>query len=261
MDVSGLSDVLPVARIGFGKAADAYARGRPDYPPELLGWLRETLGLHHGKTVVEVGAGTGKFTKRLVETGATVVAVEPVAAMRAELTATLPAVRTIDATADATSLDASSCDAVGCAQAFHWFATETAVTEFSRVLRPDGRLGLVWNVRDESVDWVAEITRILAPYEGDAPRYRTGAWRRVWAGGPFLAPVETVFAYEHVGAPQRVIVDRSLSVSFIAALPRSEQAKVASELGSLIARHPALSGRETVAFPYRTHAFAFSPRS
>jgi SAM-dependent methyltransferase len=254
-------DVPPVARIGFENAADAYVRGRPDYPAEILGWLRNTMGLDSSRKAVEIGAGTGKFTKLLVETGATVIAVEPVAAMRAELEAQLPGVRAIDATAQATTLEASSCDAVLCAQAFHWFASAASLAEFRRLLRPRGRLGLVWNVRDESVDWVAEITRILAPHEGNAPRYRTGAWRDVFADGPFLAPDEVVFAYQHVGTPSRVILDRSLSVSFVAALPRKERAKVAAELESLIATHPALKGRETVAFPYRMHAFSFRVRS
>jgi len=257
-DVGVATDVLPVARTGFGIAANAYTRGRPEYPGQILHWLTDTMGLRPGKTVVDVGAGTGKFTKFLLETGATVIAVEPVAAMRDELAAALPSVRVIDGTAQATTLDASSCDVIVCAQAFHWFATKATLAEFRRVLRANGKLGLVWNVRDESVDWVAAITRIQTPYEGNTPRYHSGAWRAVFTGGPFLPPQEEVFPYAHEGVPDRVIIDRSLSVSFIAALPESEQARVAAELRSLIASHPALQGRDTVQFPYQTHAFSFS---
>ena len=73
-----VSDVRPEARQGFGAAAQAYVRGRPDYPDAVLGWLRDTLGVGAGRTVIELGAGTGKFTRVLLRTGAGIIAVEPV---------------------------------------------------------------------------------------------------------------------------------------------------------------------------------------
>ena len=250
-----MSQVHPSAAQGFASAAEAYARGRPGYPAALSGWLAGALGLRAGATCVDLGAGTGKFTRMLLATGAEVLAVEPVAEMRGRLVADLPAVRALDGTAEALPLADRSADAVLCAQAFHWFANERALEEIHRVLKPGGRLGLVWNVRDESVDWVAGLTGLFTPYEGGSPRYRSGQWRLPFDGRLFSALEETVFPFEHVGSPEQVIVDRSLSVSFIAALPADERDRVEARLRALVDGHPDLRGRETVAFPYRTHAY------
>jgi trans-aconitate methyltransferase len=93
------ADVHRVALKGFGNAAQTYARGRPDYPQELLGWLRSDIGLGPKTTAIDLGAGTGKFTRMLAQTGAKVIAVEPVDAMRAELAAAMPDVQAIPGTA------------------------------------------------------------------------------------------------------------------------------------------------------------------
>jgi len=248
--------VHAAARQGFAKEAQAYARGRPEYPAALAGWLAGTLGLGPGRAAADVGAGTGKFTKLLAATGAGTVAVEPVDAMHAQIEAQrLPGVRAVAGTAQAIPLPDGALDAVVCAQAFHWFAGREALDEFHRVLRPGGRLGLVWNVRDESVDWVAALTAIITPFEGDAPRFHKGDWRRPFPHPGFGALVETRLPHEHVGPPQQVIVDRFLSVSFIAALPDAPRAQVRAQLEALVATHPALRGRETVRFPYTTLAF------
>lgn len=129
--------------------------------------------------MADVGAGTGKFM--LLATGASV-AVEPVDAMRARL-APHERLRVQAGTAEATGLG-GSLGAIVCAQASTGSAAAPALDEFARVLKPGGRLGLVWNVRDESVDWVAKLTRIVAPYEGDAPRLEAGLARGVCAPRP-----------------------------------------------------------------------------
>ena len=217
-------------------------------------WLRATLGLGPGRAVADVGAGTGKFTALLLDTGAQVIAVEPVDAMR-ERIAAHPHLRAQAGTAQATGLAAASLDALACAQAFHWFATRAALDEFARVLKPGARLALVWNERDESVDWIAALTRIFTPYEGDAPRFRKGDWRRAFPHPAFGPLAETVFTNDHIGPPEQVIIDRVLSTSFIAALPAGEQAKVRDQLDHLIATHPALRGQTEVRVPYITRAF------
>ena len=244
--------VHKAAQQGFEKEAQAYARGRPDYPAALSAWLAQALGLGPGREVADVGAGTGKFTALLATTGATVVGVEPVDAMRAKIEALqLPTVRAVAGTAQAIPLPSGKLDAVVCAQAFHWFATREALDEFHRVLRPGGKLGLVWNVRDESVDWVAELTTIITPYEGDAPRFYKGDWRKPFPHPGFSPLVETRLTHAHVGPPQQVILDRFMSISFIAALPDAERAKVRAQGYEIhhgqTAQHPAMAAKGDVA--------------
>jgi SAM-dependent methyltransferase len=247
--------IHPSAARGFAAAAHAYVRGRPGYPAELLPWLTGEMELQAGRTCVDLGAGTGKFTALLVQTGVEVIAVEPVAEMRRQLVADLPGVRALEGTAEAMPLADGSAHAVLCAQAFHWFANARTLEEIHRVLAPGGRLGLVWNVRDESVDWVAALTAIMEPYETGTPRYRSGLWRQAFTGQPFTALEETCFPFQHHGSPREVIIDRILSVSFIAALPATVRDGIAEQLRDLIDGHPDLRGRELVTFPYRTHAF------
>ncbi|MDB5819704.1 MAG: Methyltransferase [Rhizobacter sp.] len=250
-----MNTVHDAARRGFTSEARSYARGRPEYSDALVGWLAVDLQLAAGKTVVDLGAGTGKFTKLLVKTGAEVVAVEPVDAMRERLSSMLPGVRAIGGAAESMPLGDASAAAVVCAQAFHWFANEAALQEMHRVIEPGGWLGLVWNVRDDSVDWVNAITDITAPYEGDAPRFYKGDWRKPFDGRLFGELALTTFRHEHVGPAQEVIIDRSMSVSFIAALPADEKARVEARLRALVNTHPALAGQERIVFPYRCEAY------
>ncbi|KAF2407104.1 Methyltransferase domain-containing protein [Pseudomonas antarctica] len=250
-----MTGVHASAQQGFSTQAVTYAQGRPGYPRQLTGWLTDALHIDAQSTVIDLGAGTGKFTRLLSALAPTLVAVEPVEAMGAQLSKLLPDVHLVNGTAESIPLEAGVADAVVCAQAFHWFCTKAALAEIHRVLKPDGRLGLVWNVRDESVDWVAAITDIITPYEGDTPRFHTGQWREAFTGEYFSAPEMTCFAYQHVGSPQEVIMDRFLSVSFIAVLPAAAKAAVTAQLRALIDTHPALRGRDTVAFPYQTQAY------
>ena len=240
---------------GFDADADRYARGRPDYPAEVADWLRDSVELEPGKTVVDLGAGTGKFTRRLLATGARVIAVEPVAGMRARLSADLPEVEVLDGSATAIPLRDASVDAIVCAQAFHWFATSDALAEIRRVLAPGGILGLIWNTKDDSVPWVKAAFDVIEPYEGDVPRFHNGAWRSVFPADGFGPLHEERFRHEHVGSAETVIVDRLLSVSFISNLPATERETVATKLRSLIATDPALAGRGQVAVPYTTFAY------
>jgi len=249
------SNIHHAAADGYASGADTYVKGRPDYPPAVSAWLRDTLGLGPGKTVLDLGAGTGKFTPRLVDTGATVIAVEPVPAMLAKLSAALPQVRALAGTATAIPLPDASVDAVVCAQAFHWFATSEALDEILRVLKPGGKLGLVWNLRDASVPWVARLDAIVNEAEGDTPRYYTGAWRRVFPHAGLTPLQETQFSQEHTGTPEDVLFNRVRSTSFIAALPPQARQGIDDAIRALIASEPALRGRERIGVPYRTAAF------
>lgn len=242
---------------GFAAAADVYVQGRPDYPVETAAWLREDLGLGPEKTALEVGAGTGKFIPVLRQSGARLLALEPVEAMRQRLAAAHTDVEVLAGTAASIPLPDGSVDAVVCAQAFHWFATREALEEFRRVLVPGGTLGLIWNVRDETVPWVAALSDITNPLEGNTPRYRSGAWREVFPAEGFRFMGERCVAYVHRGRAEDVIINRTLSTSFVAAQPEVVRQEVTARVRTLINQTPDLAGPGDVVFPYQTRMFTY----
>lgn len=242
---------------GYHQGARDYAAGRPGYPPETIAWLREVVGVGPGRTVAEIGAGTGKFIPTLMACGGHIVAVEPIPEMRAQLAAEHPAVDTLAGEAEAIPLPDASVDAIVCAQSFHWFATPAALAEMRRVLIPGGTLALIWNGRDEDLPWVAALSAITNRYEGDTPRYRTGAWRRVFPAPGFDFIGESHVRNAHVGTAEEVVLKRTLSVSFIAALSPARRDAVAQEVCALIAQTPELAQGGTIAFPYETTMLAY----
>lgn len=240
---------------GYTRSADTYVHGRPDYPAAIVPWLTNTLGVDESASVVDLGAGTGKFTRYLLQTGARVIAVEPVASMRAELAAYAPGATLMEGTAVSLALEDESVDAVVCAQSFHWFSVPDALDEIHRVLRPGGRLGLVWNKRDTRHEWVRQLDDIVNVYEADTPRFHTGQWRKVFPHPGFGPLQETRFSHGHTGTIDDVIINRSLSTSFIAALPATQQAQVRARILALIDRTPTLKNHDQVTFPYETLAY------
>jgi SAM-dependent methyltransferase len=248
--------VHPAAAKGFDIAADAYERGRPSFPAAAVDLVASLCPA--GLPVVEVASGTGKLTRLLVDRGLAPVAVEPVAGMRQVLAATSPGVAQVAGVTEALPLRTAVAGAVVASQAFHWFANATAVGELHRVLAPGGKLVLVWNVRDDSVGWVAELWRIHEPHRGDTPSYQSSPWRAALEDGRFGPLHERHLAVVHRLTPDQV-VDRILSVSFIAALDDDVRAEVERELQSLLATHPDTRGREVLDLPYRTDVFWTTP--
>jgi ubiquinone/menaquinone biosynthesis C-methylase UbiE len=145
----------------FGGVAEAYERGRPTYPPDAVRWL---LG-EQPQIVLELGAGTGKLTRVIASLGHDVHATDPDAAMLQILEREVPAVRTARASAEDIPLADASVDAVIAGQAFHWFDLETALPEIARVLRPGGRICLLWNYRNEKIPWVRRLGTLIGTQE------------------------------------------------------------------------------------------------
>jgi SAM-dependent methyltransferase len=249
------STIHAAASSGFQAGAAAYERGRPGYPPEAVEILVRELGLGPGRTVVDLAAGTGKLTRMLTPTGALLVAVEPVDAMRRTFADLLPGVPIVAAAAEAMPFAMGSVEAVTVGQAFHWFDARAAARDIGRILKADGRLGMVWNVRDETVDWVAGLTELIDPYQGDAPRFRTGAWRAAFEpGSPFRPLHEAHVRYEQSTTPEE-IVERFASISFIAALPEDAHREVRARVRDLLATHPDTRERDTLSMPHRTDVY------
>jgi SAM-dependent methyltransferase len=241
------------AERGFQQGAAAYERGRPGYPREAVQWLWTELGLEPGRTVLDVGAGTGKLTRELVPSGATVVAVEPVAGMRAELERAVPGVRALEGTAEALPLGDASADAVVVAQAFHWFDGPAAVAEFHRVLRPDGRFGLIWNRRLVDEPLHRAVRDIIELYHRDSPSHYQGEWRRPLADGRlFVAAGEIEVPSEQV-LDADAFVDRFSSISYIAALPDAERAAVTRRLRAVASE----AGGQPLRLGYTTEAYLY----
>jgi ubiquinone/menaquinone biosynthesis C-methylase UbiE len=216
----------------------------------------ENLRLTPGRRVADVAAGTGKLTRLLVPTGADLLAVEPVPGMRATFRRLLPEVPLVAATAEAMPFTAAALDAITVAQAWHWFDHDRATAEAARVLRPGGRLGLVWNARDRTEAWVDEVWSIMDRVEKHAPWRDHENWRDSAMGvmPGFGALHDAQFRHVQRITPEGV-VQRVASVSHVAVLPETEQAKVLAEVREVLTTHPTVRGRETLEIPYRVDCF------
>ena len=226
--------------------ADRYARARPGYPREAVEWVLEDA---HGRQVVDLAAGTGKLTAALVDVGAAVVAVEPLDEMRAALRASVPGVEALAGTAERIPLPDGSADAIVVGQAFHWFDPAVALAEIARVLRPGGRLGLLWTLRDGTVPWITELDRIL-DWPADVVGRAGELGRAEVAGHPrFDGAEERTFPNPEPFTAGR-LVDWAASTSGVATRPAAEREALLEAVAELPARHPDLRGRATFPMPY-----------
>jgi SAM-dependent methyltransferase len=243
--------IHPSAAIGFASAADVYERARPSYPQQAIDWLVEQTGLGPGRTVVDLGAGTGKLTRLLLPSGARVVAVEPIPEMRAHIAGA----DVMDGTAEAIPLPDGAADVITVAQAFHWFDQDRALPEIHRVLRDGGSLVLVWNMRDLDDPVQRGVEELLAPIRSDVPGQILGAWREPLGRSALFGPATVgAFAYEQQFTTDD-LCDRVASTSFVAALPPVDR-------DELLVRVRAVTHglAEPFPFPYKTEVHVL-PRS
>ncbi|MFD2766651.1 class I SAM-dependent methyltransferase [Micromonospora eburnea] len=238
----------PTQALSFGVAAADYDRFRPRYPEQALRWALD--GLTAPARVVDLGAGTGILTRGVLALGHDLVPVEPDPGMRAQLAAATPGTRPLAGTAEAMPLPDGSADAVLVGQAYHWFDREPAHAEIARVLRPGGVFAPIWNLRDERVAWVAELTRIA--HLGDNAG---NVVERYGDFGSAFEPVEVgEFSHSTALTPDEV-VGMLHTRSYWLVASAEERDRVDRELRQLFATHPDLTGRETVELPYRTFVF------
>jgi SAM-dependent methyltransferase len=248
--------VHEVAATGFDRGAEVYEQARPTYPPDAVAWLVEHLQIGGGTRVADVAAGTGKLTRLLSPLDAKLVGVEPVAGMRASFVEMCPVVPVVAATAEQLPLAAGSLDAITVAQGFHWFDAPAALTEFARVLRSGGRLGLVWNARDRSDSLVDQLWAIMNRVEKRAPWRDHEGWSdsAVVEHPDFGALSEATFHHAQLLTRDQVL-DRFRSVSHVSVLPPAEQAAVLDEIRHVLDTHHLAAGRERVTIPYRVDAY------
>jgi SAM-dependent methyltransferase len=225
------------------------------YPFAAVRRLVRELRIKPESAVLDLAAGTGKLTRLLAQLGADVVAVEPVGEMRERLVETVPGVRALAGTAEAIPLEDESVEAVTVGQAFHWFDGDAALAEIHRVLRPGKRLGMIWNVKDESVDWVRLLAEIVEPYRGSAPRVASGSWKEAFERTELFTPIERArFAFVHE-LDVDTVVARVTSISFIAALDFRVRERIVEQVRELVATHPDTRGREVFPLRYRTGVY------
>ncbi|WP_213813792.1 class I SAM-dependent methyltransferase [Glaciihabitans sp. dw_435] len=241
----------------FGAAADEYDRARPSYPIQSVDWLLPVTARH----VLDLGAGTGKLTALLVERGFDVVAIDPSAEMLAKLDAAITDATSAVGTAEDIPLPDDSVDAVVVAQAWHWVDPERAVPEVARVLRPGGTLGLIWNVRDERVGWVARLTEII--HSSNAEEFlRTDELRAEGVvpqlpplpGGLFGTPETHEVDWEEP-VDRAKIIDLVSSRSHFLTSSDEQKAATLAEVAALLDSHPQLAGLTDWVMPYRTFGF------
>ena len=229
----------------FGRSAEDYEHGRPEWPEELVDEVAGELGLHAESEALDLAAGTGKLTRLLVTRFGHVVAVEPDEAMRAVLQRVVPGAEALAGSAEEIPLHAAAVDAVFVAEAFHWFASEKVVSEIARMLRPRGGLVVIWNTRTErDPPFPEEADRLIdeAVARGGAPglaRILSGEWRRAITEGPFEELRERHLDREETISRDQAIANL-LSVSSIAVQPEAARRELAERLRELAPDRPYL---------------------
>ena len=227
-----MSELHPATQ-GFA-AADVYERGRPDYPSAAVERIVDRLGLRPGRTVLDLAAGTGKLTRLLLASGANVIAVEPVREMRAELERRVPAVAVMAGVAEQIPLADRYVDGVTVGQAFHWFKVDEAQREIHRVLKPGGGVALVWNAGDERNPIQAGLADIVDPLSGDTPRRKHRDWKTLLADSGLFADCERALFENVQETDEQGVVERVVSISFIATAPQSVRDDVERKVRALV---------------------------
>ena len=249
----------PAAQQGFSAAAQLYQQVRPNYPQELVAWLKEELRLSEHSSAVDLGAGTGKFLPYLKQVTTNIIAIEPVSEMLEQLKIVHPEVQTVQAKSEQIPLNPQSIDAVLCAQAFHWFANIETLQQIHQTLKPNGHLGLIWNQRDESVDWVKALADLLVPLEGDTPRYHSGQWKLAFQHQSlFKLSSEKKLSQMQRGTVENVVSKRLLSTSFIAMMSNEQQQRLKQQFENLVFEYTGKRPQDEIDFPYVTYAYHFN---
>jgi SAM-dependent methyltransferase len=222
-----------------------YEKARPEYPAEAVDWLVPA----DAKTVLDLGAGTGKLTRALASRGLEVFAVDPSPKMLDQLREAVPGATVSVGTAEDIPLADASVDAILVGQAWHWVDQEAALPSVARVLRPGGTLGLIWNLRDDRVPWIERLTTVMHPAEGEI-FMETGRIDR----GAFGELESANFEWSQ-DFTREELLDLVRSRSYFITADEAEQASILRGVNELLDTDPDVGGRSSWSMPYVTRAF------
>ncbi|KZT67756.1 S-adenosyl-L-methionine-dependent methyltransferase [Daedalea quercina L-15889] len=237
-----------MAREGFGTGTnELYDRARPSYQPAAISHIRDAIVNPPPLNIVEIGAGTGIFTRALLAHPAfsssiqSLDAVEPSAGMREVFVSSVqdPRATVSEGTFDTTGAADASADAIIVAQAFHWCPDyDKAAQEFARVLKPGGVVALIWNLEDrDGAGWVAQLRDRIERHENGTPQFRLNLWRALFSTPSYTSsfqPHEEQTWKYHLSGTRDIVVNRALSKSYITVLPPDEKEKVVADIDEIL---------------------------
>jgi len=233
----------------FERTGADYDRYRPGFPARAA----ELLIPEPVDVVLDLGAGTGKFTERLLGRASRILAVEPAAAMLDVLRAKLPEVEAYEAGAESIPVPDASVDAVAVAQAFHWFDRERACAEIARVLVPDGMLGLLWNHSDPACAWDRAAHRIAHPAVAEVDGTADSAADDL-PGFVFVRRVELRWSERITRADY---LGRWSTVSTFLVADDRTRAEMTAAIESVLDEDPQTAGRAEFELPIVTDVFLY----
>ena len=240
----------------FSTRVADYIRYRPGYPAEVLPLLRSECGLRPGHVIADIGSGTGFLSELFLKNGNRVYGIEPNKEMREageEYLASYDSFGSIDAAAEATTLEDATIDFVTAGQAFHWFDAVAARREFARILKPEGWVVVMWNDRQMDSAFANAYEELLVKYGTDYKRVReaypeSGTMQDFFAGGsvsPHSVPNEQILDWEGLAGRLR-------SSSYA---PQEGQANYAPMMAALEELFRANQDNGQVRMEYSTHVY------
>ncbi|KAI0054120.1 S-adenosyl-L-methionine-dependent methyltransferase [Auriscalpium vulgare] len=266
--------VHDVAKSGFGQGTnELYDKARPSYQAVALAHIHSAVPAGP-LNIVEIGAGTGIFTRALLarpewtDSIRTLTAIEPSEGMRQVFSKTVsdPRISVAPGAFDHTGVEDGTADLVVIAQAFHWCPDyDAAAVEFARVLKPGGVVALIWNLEDrDAAAWVAQLRDTIEQHEKGTPQFRLGLWRQLFDTPSyqkyFQPPEETSWAYSLPGSLD-IVTDRALSKSYIAVLPADDKVKVKADIEAIVKKGDGKKwideSEGTFEYPYKTFVVIF----
>lgn len=239
----------------FDSGASTYAASRPTYPGRAGAWLVGDVPAY----VLDLAAGTGALTSVLERVGHHVVAAEHSLSMLSTMRSTGCPVPSVQARAEALPFAPGSFDAVTVATAFHWFDAAAALPQIASVLRPGGRLGLVWNKRVEPDGWPRRFGELLRSEQPDQLRadWATASVKEVQQSPLFQRP--EYYEFRHTQEVDRDgLIGLAASRSYVTAMELRRRRELLERVGQLF--DAAADGGQSLGLPYRAQCWVFDRR-